>query len=215
MLNCVERGRQQEPAVLFLHGFMGSSADWTGVTAALADACHSLAVDLPGHGASTGLADAFYTMEGAAKALLDLLDGRGIERCAVVGYSMGGRLALYFAMRFPERCRALFLESASPGLATAQERTARPSTCTVQEPHAPMPQPYLAPVSWRWSLSTQSRGVVESPSKEAGSEFSSKETMPVPHVVWQGDPSASIPAPTPGRVSARSGGAAPRAAGSG
>ncbi len=125
MFNCVERGRRQDPAVLFLHGFMGSSGDWAGVMDELENAHHCLAVDLPGHGASTGLDDRFYTMEGAAQALIEVLDERGIARCAVVGYSMGGRLALYFAMQFPERCRVLVLESASPGLATAAERAAR------------------------------------------------------------------------------------------
>ena len=125
MLQHQVSGITSKPVVLFLHGFMGASTDWADVMAELADAYHCLAVDLPGHGASTGLPDGLYTMEGTAQALVDLLDGRGIERCAVVGYSMGGRLALYFAMRFPERCRVLVLESASPGLATAQERAAR------------------------------------------------------------------------------------------
>ncbi len=125
MLNHVTSGDPQDAAVLFLHGFMGSANDWADVMGRLEPAYHGLAVDLPGHGGSTGLADAAYTMDGAAQALVDLLDERGVERCAVVGYSMGGRLALYFAMRFPERCRVLVLESASPGLATAQEREAR------------------------------------------------------------------------------------------
>lgn len=104
---------------------MGSANDWAGVIAGLGQDYHSLAVDMPGHGRSTGLADAIYTMDDAARALVDVLDERGVERCAVVGYSMGGRLALYFALHFPERCRKLVLESASPGLKTAQEREAR------------------------------------------------------------------------------------------
>ena len=127
MLHHKASGNTAKTAVLFLHGFMGSSDDWVGVMTELADAYHCLAVDLPGHGASTGLADGLYTMDGAAQALVDVLDEHGIERCAVVGYSMGGRLALYFGMRFPERCRVLVLESASPGLATAAEQAARRS----------------------------------------------------------------------------------------
>jgi 2-succinyl-6-hydroxy-2,4-cyclohexadiene-1-carboxylate synthase len=43
----------------------------------------------------------------------------------VVGYSMGGRLALYLALRHTERCAGLFLESASPGLESTGEREAR------------------------------------------------------------------------------------------
>ena len=133
MLNHLTSGSDQHPTVLFLHGFMGSANDWIDVMAGLGQDYHSLAVDLPGHGSSTGLADAAYTMEGASQALVDLLDERGVERCAVVGYSMGGRLALYFALHFPERCRKLVLESASPGLKTAQEREAR---CVLDEERA-------------------------------------------------------------------------------
>ena len=133
MLNHLTSGSDRHPTVLFLHGFMGSANDWTDVMAGLGQDYHRLAVDLPGHGSSTGLPDAAYTMEGAAQALVDLLDQRGIERCAVVGYSMGGRLALYFALHFPERCRKLVLESASPGLKTGQEREAR---CVLDEERA-------------------------------------------------------------------------------
>jgi 2-succinyl-6-hydroxy-2,4-cyclohexadiene-1-carboxylate synthase len=43
----------------------------------------------------------------------------------LIGYSMGGRIALHFAAAYPERVRGLVLESASPGLATEAERAAR------------------------------------------------------------------------------------------
>ncbi|MFQ5571903.1 MAG: 2-succinyl-6-hydroxy-2,4-cyclohexadiene-1-carboxylate synthase [Rhodothermales bacterium] len=125
-LHYIASGRNQMPAVLFLHGFMGSGDDWTGIIDGLEGNYCSLVVDLPGHGASTkGEDDAWYTIEGTARALCDLLDERGIERCALVGYSMGGRVALYFALHYPERCSKLMLESASPGLATREEREVR------------------------------------------------------------------------------------------
>ena len=112
-------------SVLFLHGFMGSASDWDSIKIGLGGTYFSLAVDLPGHGSATGLAEGAYTMESAAHALIEVLDRRGVKQCAIVGYSMGGRLALYVALHFPERCRLLVLESASPGLATAQQRRAR------------------------------------------------------------------------------------------
>jgi 2-succinyl-6-hydroxy-2,4-cyclohexadiene-1-carboxylate synthase len=110
---------------VFLHGFMGSAADWEPVIATLADAYRCVAVDLPGHGASLGLPPEAYAFAGAARRLRDTLDGLGIGRAALVGYSMGGRLALYVALRHPERCAGLLLESASPGLRGAEERAAR------------------------------------------------------------------------------------------
>jgi len=54
-----------------------------------------------------------------------VLDDAGVEQCIPVGYSMGGRLALYLALTHPDRCRALVVESGSPGLASEQERKSR------------------------------------------------------------------------------------------
>ncbi len=86
-------GPGDAPAVLFLHGFMGSRSDWDEITARLAPDFRCLAVDLPGHGAAVGLPDEAYTFEGTAAALVATLGALGIGRCRVVGYSMGGRLA--------------------------------------------------------------------------------------------------------------------------
>ena len=118
-------GAEEQPTVVFLHGFMGAGDDWQETIEVLAPRFRCVAVDLPGHGASTELPETAYTMEGAMAALLELLDGLGIERCALVGYSMGGRLALHVALHHPERVRRLVLESASPGLADEAERAAR------------------------------------------------------------------------------------------
>jgi 2-succinyl-6-hydroxy-2,4-cyclohexadiene-1-carboxylate synthase len=66
-----------------------------------------------------------YTMEGAARQLLPTLDAHGINRCLVVGYSMGGRLALHLAVHHASRFHGVVLESARPGLATPGEREQR------------------------------------------------------------------------------------------
>ena len=89
------------------------------------DRTYCIAVDLPGHGASLGLPPDTYTIEGATRAVIRTLDDIQVSRPVVAGYSMGGRLALYLALRFPERCAGLILESASPGLESASERAAR------------------------------------------------------------------------------------------
>lgn len=123
-LHGVTRGDPGAPAVLFLHGFMGFSGDWREVTARMEAAFHCICADLPGHGRSVGLSGS-YTMERAGRLLAGLLDRCGVARAHVVGYSMGGRLALYFALAHPEKCRHIVLESASPGLPTEEERAAR------------------------------------------------------------------------------------------
>ena len=56
------------------------------------------------------------------KKILELLQ---IERADFLGYSMGGRLALSFAIQYPQFVRKLVLESSSPGLETEQEREKR------------------------------------------------------------------------------------------
>ena len=55
MLNPVTSGDPQDVAVLLLHGFMGSANDWADVMGRLAPVYHGLAVDLPGHGGSSGV----------------------------------------------------------------------------------------------------------------------------------------------------------------
>lgn len=118
------------PAVLLLHGFTGSGGTWGPLRAALAGAYptpyRTLAVDLPGHGRSGAPADpARYALDRTADDLARVLDALGVPRAAVLGYSLGGRLALRFALRHPDRLAALVLESASPGVADAAERATR------------------------------------------------------------------------------------------
>ena len=118
-------GSPENPDVLCLHGFMGSAADWQDVATAIGDRASCIALDLPGHGGSLDLTPETYTMEGTARAVVRTLDELEARRPVIVGYSMGGRLALYLALRHPERCAGLFLESASPGLGSAGEREVR------------------------------------------------------------------------------------------
>lgn len=112
--------------VLLLHGFTGSSADWGGLMAALGDRYRLIAPDLPGHGGSAAPDDPErYGMARVAADLTALLDRMDAARAHLLGYSMGGRLALYLAVSAPERWRSVILESTSPGLADPAEREAR------------------------------------------------------------------------------------------
>ena len=119
-----EGSTDNAPALLFLHGFLGSGRDWMETMEALPD-CRYLLVDLPGHGSSADCPPGLYPMPQAALALLAVLDELGIGQCVPVGYSMGARLALHLALTHPDRCRAAVLESGSPGLASERERDAR------------------------------------------------------------------------------------------
>ena len=113
-----------DPALLFLHGFMGSGRDWLETVEAFPDH-RCILMDLPGHGLSSECPAGLYPMPQAAIALLAVLDELGVGKCVPVGYSMGGRLALYLALTHPDRCSAVVVESGSPGLASELEREAR------------------------------------------------------------------------------------------
>ena len=111
--------------VLFLHGFMGSCEDFRAVADLLAADFCCLLIDLPGHGKTEVSSDADYLMPAVARGIIELLTELEIEQCFLVGYSMGGRLALYLTLHFPQYFIKVALESASPGLATKLARENR------------------------------------------------------------------------------------------
>ncbi|NNJ11840.1 2-succinyl-6-hydroxy-2,4-cyclohexadiene-1-carboxylate synthase [Chloroflexales bacterium ZM16-3] len=110
--------------ILLLHGFTGSAEEWAELAPALAGQRRVVAVDLPGHGRSTAQC-LTPSMPQCSADLLALMDELGHTQFDLLGYSLGGRVALHLAAAAPERVRALILESASPGLADPAERAAR------------------------------------------------------------------------------------------
>lgn len=128
-IRVVERGPETaaDPPLLLLHGFTGSVEAWgEALLGALASERRVLAVDLPGHGGS-GLPEreGGLSLPAVVDLLTGVLDRVGVHRAVWVGYSMGGRIALGAAVLRPRRVAALVLESASPGLATEEERIRR------------------------------------------------------------------------------------------
>jgi 2-succinyl-6-hydroxy-2,4-cyclohexadiene-1-carboxylate synthase len=90
------------------------------------DAYRTVRVDLIGHGKSDSPPDpARYTMAHAVEDVMALLHHLDIEETALVGYSLGGRVALHFALEAPQLLWALVLESVSPGIDDPMERDAR------------------------------------------------------------------------------------------
>jgi 2-succinyl-6-hydroxy-2,4-cyclohexadiene-1-carboxylate synthase len=114
------------PPLLLLHGFTGTGDTWHLLWDDLAPDYTVIAPDLIGHGTTDAPADASrYAMPQAAADLIALLDALSLERVHLLGYSMGGRLALYMAVYHAERLHTLMLESASPGLRNAPDRVER------------------------------------------------------------------------------------------
>jgi pimeloyl-ACP methyl ester carboxylesterase len=102
------------PAVLFIHGILGSQRQWTHLVDKLDDDHRVLIPDLFGHGESAKpMGD--YSLGAHAATLRDLLDHVGIEKVTLVGHSLGGGIAMQFYYLFPERVDRLVLV-ASGGL---------------------------------------------------------------------------------------------------
>ncbi|HAY37734.1 MAG: 2-succinyl-6-hydroxy-2,4-cyclohexadiene-1-carboxylate synthase [Rhodothermales bacterium] len=115
-------GADTDPVAVFLHGFMGSSKDWAFLSDQLS--CTVLAIDLPGHGQSEALEDVHW-IAATADQIAHQLQVRGIEKCHLIGYSLGGRIAMQLAIRYPNLFDRIVLESCHPGLDNQAERVRR------------------------------------------------------------------------------------------
>lgn len=120
-------GYPRNPAVLFFHGFMGNSKDWHTIISKLSKSYFCISIDLPGHGASINRVDLGedWGFEPLRKKIADLTDYLNLEHLTLLGYSMGGRIALDYMANNPARITKLILESASPGLKSAKEKKLR------------------------------------------------------------------------------------------
>lgn len=100
------------PTVVFIHGAQNDHSVWAAQTRHFAHGGYSvLAVDLPGHGRSKGIA--LSGVEEMASWLLALLDAAGVDQAALVGHSMGALIALEATHRAPQRVNHLALLGAA------------------------------------------------------------------------------------------------------
>lgn len=137
-------------AVLFLHGFSQSSATWLPVIEELlgtreGERLHLVLLDLIGHGRSAKPEDpAPYALDHVVESIEALRVSAGLGRIHLVGYSMGGRIALAYAVRYPGSLRTLVLESASFGPRTPEERAsmAERDRALAERLHASTPEEF-------------------------------------------------------------------------
>lgn len=120
----IESGNTSGIPMLFLHGFMAHSGIWKPVIEQLPDSMYAVALDLPGHGKTEADLETldFEPLSDAVNEFIQNQFGRPI---VLLGYSMGGRIALYTALKYPENFIGLILESTTPGIENPEERGKR------------------------------------------------------------------------------------------
>ncbi|MFJ4154043.1 alpha/beta fold hydrolase [Pseudomonas sp. NPDC089752] len=109
-------------AVVLLHGIGSGAASWLQVAMGLSERARVIAWDAPGYGRSTPLAMATPNAQDYAGRLLQTLDTLGIERCVLVGHSLGALTASAFAQAHPPRVSRLVLISPARGYGAHAEQ---------------------------------------------------------------------------------------------
>ena len=109
---------------LFIHGFTNSYKTWGAIRKELGS--NTIAIDIPGHGNSTfNNLNETYTYNDWVNEFYLSLKHLDIKKINLCGYSMGGRLALVFAIKYPNLINKLILESTSLGIEDYQSKEER------------------------------------------------------------------------------------------
>jgi esterase len=109
-LQALEAG--QGPPLVLLHGLFGSARNWGAVQKALAGDYRVVALDLRNHGASPHAPGMSYAAQ--AEDVAETLAAIGIENAALLGHSMGGKVAMMLALTRPEMVKRLIVADIAP-----------------------------------------------------------------------------------------------------
>ena len=110
-----EAGAADAPALVLLHGIGSGSASWLPLAQCLKARARLIAWDTPGYGESTPLAEAAPRAEAYMLRLRELLDALDVQRCVLLGHSLGALTALALANAEPRRIARLLLLSPARG----------------------------------------------------------------------------------------------------
>ena len=104
-----DQGAREAPPVVLVHGGLGSLHNWEPWIPKLLGNYRAIRVDLPAHGLTGRIPGDVYTRESMVAFLHDVLGELGVDRFALAGHSMGGGVALLYALEHPEQVEALIL----------------------------------------------------------------------------------------------------------
>ena len=100
-----------EPLII-LHGLFGQSDNWTSIARKLGEHFTVYTLDLRNHGQSGH--DNVMNYDIMADDLLETIDYLGIQKMHLIGHSMGGKVAMLFALKYPERLNRLIIADIGP-----------------------------------------------------------------------------------------------------
>ncbi|MFK7161387.1 alpha/beta fold hydrolase [Marinospirillum sp. MEB164] len=106
-----QRYGEGEPLVV-MHGLFGSADNWRGLARRWSDTCAVYCLDLRNHGRSFHALGMNYSLQ--AEDLLYWMDSLDLEQVNLLGHSMGGKLAMEFALRYPSRVKKLIVADIAP-----------------------------------------------------------------------------------------------------
>ena len=104
-----ENDVKSDITLVLLHGFGGNKDTWNWVVPAWNDKYHIIVIDMPGHGDSVSKKTLSYTMTDQAERLNQFLEAKKIKTFYLFGHSMGGAIAVRYALTHSEKVNALIL----------------------------------------------------------------------------------------------------------
>ncbi len=112
--------------VVLIHGFTGSTKDWEPIIPHLSKKFNYYSIDIIGHGNSDSPPQEKYYTQASIVELLNKIIKEVISgKFILVGYSMGGRVSVSYAVNYPDKIEGLILESTSAGIEDNEERNIR------------------------------------------------------------------------------------------
>lgn len=110
--------------IVFLHGFIESNEIWNHYAEKLSENFRVICIDLPGHGDSSML-DEVHTMDLMATEVRNILEILGVNKCLLVGHSMGGYVTMSFAAKYSQFLKGIILLHSQAGADSDEEKANR------------------------------------------------------------------------------------------
>lgn len=112
LMSYQEFGDQSKPKLIILHGFLGSKNNWASIAKNISHVYHVFTLDIRNHGAS--FHDEVHSYDALVEDLKCFIETFKIESPTIMGHSMGGKIAMKFACRFPLMLQKLIVVDIAP-----------------------------------------------------------------------------------------------------